>query len=281
MLNRRQRIGYLLLIVVVCHVILISAQVDARSGTSVLTHVTFSVFTEVNRLMVSIGDGFKETWRNYVGLRNLRTENEALSQDVSELMFRLQEQQEITQSVDRLERLLEFRQRLPLATLSARVIANDATPYFLTLTMDRGLQDGVRSEMAILAPNGIVGRVIGQPGERAARVQLLIDRNAAAGAMIERTRASGVVIGNGDDQFLQMEYVSNFEDVVIGDRIVTSGIDGIYPKGFSIGTIVNVIEGAGLHQEIRLTPAIDFSRLEEVLVVTNTFPVESLGAENR
>jgi rod shape-determining protein MreC len=231
--------------------------------------------------MISSGDSFKETWRGYIGLRNLRVENEELSQDVSELKFRLQEQQAIIQSVDRLERFLEFRQRLSLATLSARVIAKDATPYFLTLIVDRGLQDGVRSEMAVLAPNGIVGRVIGQPGERAARVQLLIDRNAGAGTMIERTRASGVVIGNGDDQFLQMEYVSNFEDVMIGDRIVTSGIDKIYPKGFSVGTVIDVAKGTGLHQEIRIKSAIDFSRLEEVLIVINAFPVELSDVENK
>ena len=267
MLNRRQRTGYLVLAVVLGHVILISAQVNARPGTSVLENVTFGLFAEVQRLATSAGGGVVGVWRGYVGLRGLRAENEALSQDVAALQLQLQEQRAIAQHTERLERLLEFRRRLPLPTVSARVIAADATPYFLTLTVDRGVRDGVRADMAVLAPTGIVGRIVGQPGPRAARVQLLIDRNAAAGAIIERTRDSGVVMGSEDETLLRMEYVSNLDTVLVGDRIVTSGIDGIYPKGFAIGTVTDVAPGVGLYQTIRVEPAVKFSRLEEVLVV--------------
>ena len=267
MLNRRQRTGYLVLVVVIGHVILISAQVNARSGISVLENVTFGLFAEVQGWTTSIGDGLVGVWREYVGLRGLRTENEALSQDLASLQLQLQEQRAMAQHTERLERLLEFRRHLELPTLSARVIAADATPYFLTLTVDRGGRDGIRTNMAVLAPTGIVGRVVGQPAARAARVQLLIDRNAAAGATIERTRVSGVAMGGEDESSLQMEYVSNLETVLVGDLIVTSGIDGIYPKGFAIGTVADVAPGVGLYQDIRITPAVEFSRLEEVLVV--------------
>ena len=159
--------------------------------------------------------------------------------------------------------------------MSARVIAADATPYFLTLTVDRGTEDGIRSDLAVLAPTGVVGRVVGQPAARAARVQLLIDRNAAAGALIERTRASGVVMGEDDETSLRMEYVSNLETVWVGDRIVTSGIDGIYPKGFAIGTVTDIAPGVGLYQTIQIAPAVDFSQLEDVLVVMNRRGVQA------
>ena len=269
MLDRRQRTGYLVLAAVVGHVILISAQVNARPGASVLENVTFGVFAEVQRLATAAGNGVVGVWTGYVGLRGLRGDNEMLVRDVAALQLQLQEQRAMAQRADRLEQLLEFRQHLALPTMSARVIAADGTPYFLTLTVDRGTQDGIRSDLAVLAPTGVVGRVVGQPAARAARVQLLIDRNAAAGALIERTRASGVVMGEDDETSLRMEYVSNLETVWVGDRIVTSGIDGIYPKGFAIGTVTDVAPGVGLYQTIQIAPAVDFSQLEDVLVVMN------------
>ena len=119
--------------------------------------------------------------------------------------------------------------------------------------------------MAVISPAGIVGRII-QPSSRAAKVQLLIDRNAAAGALVERTRAQGVVIGTGADE-LRMDYVSGSSEVKPGDTVVTSGIDGIYPKGFVIGQIQSVKRGAGQYSSIVIRPAVDFSALEAVLIV--------------
>ena len=119
--------------------------------------------------------------------------------------------------------------------------------------------------MAVISPAGVVGRVV-LPAGRASKVQLLIDRNAAAGALIERTRVQGVVEGFGDGS-LRMEYVPGSSDVKPGDLVVTSGIDGIYPKGFVIGTIEQVSPGSGGYHQITVRPAVNFTRLEEVLVV--------------
>jgi rod shape-determining protein MreC len=104
------------------------------------------------------------------------------------------------------------------------------------------------------------------PSARAAKVQLLIDRNAAAGALVERTRAQGVVEGTGADM-LRMNYVSGVADIKVGDRVVTSGIDGIYPKGFVIGQVQSIQRGSGEFTSIEVRPAVDFSSLEAVLVV--------------
>src|SRR5262249_4980332 len=123
----------------------------------------------------------------------------------------------------------------------------------------------IRTDMAVIAPAGIVGRLV-VPTARASKVQLLIDRNAAAGAIIERTRAQGVVVGSGDDR-LSLEYVSEVSDVVAGDVVVTSGIDGIYPKGFVIGRVEQVEKSGNSYKRITIRPAVDFTSLEEVLVV--------------
>jgi rod shape-determining protein MreC len=119
--------------------------------------------------------------------------------------------------------------------------------------------------MAVISPAGVVGRLI-LPSRRASKVQLLIDRNAAAGALIERTRVQGVVMGVGDGM-LRMQYVPGTADVKTGDLVVTSGIDGIYPKGFVIGTVDHADRGIGAYSEITVRPAADFARLEEVLIV--------------
>ena len=274
-MDRRQRTGYLVLAVVLAHVILISAQVNAEPGASVLETVTFGAFAEAQRLLTSGLDSVVGLWSGYIGLRDVREENAELNREIADLRLELQTQRALAQQTRSLERLLELRQTVTLPTLSARVIATDATPYFRTLTIDRGRQDDVRPDLAVIAPDGVVGRIVGSPGPRAAQVQLLIDRNAAAGALIERTRVSGVVVGTDDSTLLQLEYVSNLEDVRVGDEIVTSGIDGIYPKGFRIGVVSDVADGVGLYQSIQVEPVVEFSQIEDVLVVLDAQVIPS------
>ncbi len=132
-------------------------------------------------------------------------------------------------------------------------------------------------DSAVVSPDGVVGRVVSNPGPRAAKVQLLVDRSAAAGAIIERTRAAGVVVGNADQGVLRMEYVSDLEDVEPEDIVVTSGIDGIYPKGFVIGEVEVVHRGPGLYKTIHVRPKVVFSDLEDVLVIVRE-PASSTAA---
>ena len=236
------------------------------SGTRVLEAVTFGVFSEIQRTISSMFGGVKHVWEGYVELWGVRVENHALQERVEALEVQLQEQRALAQRTRSLQAVLDLRNEAAVPTMSARVIAADATPWFRTLTIDRGSRDGLRRDLAVIAAAGVVGRVVGQPGARAAKIQLLIDRNAAAGAMIERTRARGVVMGS-DESSLQMEYVSNLEDVQVGEVVVTSGIDGIYPTGFVIGHVEVAERGPGLYKTIRVAPVVDFTGLEHVLVV--------------
>ena len=274
-MERRQHIGYLILVVVLSHVILISAQINAQPGATVLETVTVGVFTQMQRWVTAGIGSVGDVWTGYVGLRGLRRQNLALTDTVDELELELQVQRALAQQVGSLERLLRLRETVALPTLSARVIGTDSTPYFRTLTIDQGSDDGLRPDLAVIAPEGVVGRVVAVPASRAAQVQLLVDRNAAAGALIERTRASGVVVGTDTDGVLRMDYVSNLEDVRVGDRIVTSGVDRIYPGGFLIGVVTTVQQGVGLYLVIHVDPIVEFSRIEDVLVVVD--PVATLA----
>ncbi len=271
----RQRPGMLLGAAVLLHVVLISAQVNTASGLPVLQVVTFGSFAEVQRGTMAVVDGVRNLWSGYVALRGVRGENDALKQELRTLQVRLQREHAEAQRTDNLRQLLELRERANLDTTAAEVIAASASPEFRTVTIDKGTGEGVRADMAVISPAGVVGRVI-LPSGRASKVQLLIDRNAAAGALIERTRVQGVVEGFGDGS-LRMEYVPGTADVKPGDLVVTSGIDGIYPKGFVIGTIEQVDRGTGGYHVITVRPAVDFTRLEEVLVVRT--PAASPGSE--
>jgi rod shape-determining protein MreC len=270
LLDIRQRSGYLFLAVTLGQILLISAQVNSKSGVPVIESVTFGVFSEVQRGLSGGFLGISRVWSGYIGLRNLKVENEALKRDLASAQVAMQEQRALADRTRGLEQLLDLREHLKLKTVAAEIIGAAATPDFRTLTIDKGTRDGVRADMSVIAPAGIVGRLV-VPSLRSAKVQLLIDRNAAAGAIIERTRAQGVVVGGGDDR-LRLEYVSEVFDIVVGDVVVTSGIDGIYPKGFIIGRIESVERSGGAYKRITIKPAVDFSSLEEVLVVLTPTP---------
>jgi rod shape-determining protein MreC len=276
-LDIRQRIGYLFIAVTIGHIILISAQVNTNRGIPVLEAVTFGVFAEVQRAASSAIGSMQTSWTDYVALQRVRTENEQLHQEVSQLRVVLQQERALAQRSRTLEQLLALRtEAVDLETVAANVIAGGASPDFRTITVDKGTGDGLRPDMAVIAPDGVVGRII-TPSARAAKVQLLIDRNAAAGALVERSRAQGVAEGTGGD--LRLNYVSGTADVQVGDTVVTSGIDGIYPKGFIVGQIQSIKRGAGVFDAIVLRPAVDFSSIEAVLVVlTPPVAVEEDGA---
>jgi len=276
-LDIRQRSGYLFLAVIFGHILLISAQVNSRTGVPVLEAVTFGIFAEVQRGMSSGIMGVRRVWNGYVGLRGLKSENDILKRQLADAQVALQAQRALADRSRGLEQLLEMRDRSDLRMAAAEIIGAAATPDFRTLTIDKGTRDGLRPDMAVIAPAGVVGRIV-MPSARAAKVQLLIDRNAAAGAIIERSRAQGVVVGSGEDR-LRMENVSEASDIVVGDIVVTSGIEGIYPKGFIIGRVDTVEKNGPSYRNITVKPAVDFASLEEVLVVVTPTPAREAPGE--
>ena len=267
MLDIRRRTGVLLFVLTIGHIFLISVQVQSKSGVPVLEAMTFGVFARVQQGTSSAVHGGRGFWANYVALRGARAENDALHREVADLEVRLQEQRALALRASRLQALLDLKAGTPLPTIAADVIAGNPNPGMRTLTIGRGTADGVEADMAVIAPAGIVGRVVGRPASHAARVQLLIDRYAAAGAVTERTRAGGMVVGLEKDPPLTMDLVSNLADVKPGDVVVASGVDGIYPKGFRIGQVETSERGAQLYRTITVRPSVNFSNIEEVLVV--------------
>lgn len=205
-------------------------------------------------------------WRDYVDLVDVHRENLRLRESVRLLNARLAQSQEALIANERLKRLLELKSSQQTPSLAATVIGEDSTPWFKTIVIDRGERDGLREGMPVLAAEGVVGQVVKVAGG-SARVLLLTDHASAIAGMIQRSRARGVVKGKGGG-LCSLDFTIREEDVKVGDEVITSGIGGIFPKGLPLGEVTMVRKGEyGIFQTVEIRPAVNLTRLEEVLVL--------------
>lgn len=247
---------------------------QVRQETAVVTITRQAILLLVTpfiKVAAATIHGVTGVWRDYVDLRSVREENKRLQLEVGTLKRRLDQLEEQALETQRLQRLLGMRQESQAQFLTARVVGKDATNWFKTILLDRGSLDGVRRNQPVLAPDGLVGRVA-EVTPTSARVQLLTDPMNAVGGLIQRTRVTGIVSGNLGAG-ARVRYLPLLADVVVGDEVITSGMGGVFPKGIPIGRISAVERRSGaLFQEATLAPAVDLSRLEEVLILTSPPP---------
>lgn len=268
----RARSTYVLLALVVGHVLLISAQVQSQTGIPVIHSMAFGASARVQGIVAAVADGSRSIWSNYFALRGAVRENEDLRRHILGLEAQLQEAQAKATEIDALQSALGLRASLPIKTIPARVIAGAPSPGLFAVTIDRGSSDGVQRDMAVIGSNGLVGRVINEPQERAAQVQLLIDRSAAAAIFFERTGTGGIVVGGSTDPPMRVTNVPNAADINVGDVVLSSGLDGIYPRGFRVGTVAHAERGRDGEWTVSVRPAIDFSHIAIVLVMLERMP---------
>lgn len=266
MLSRRRTFT---LFVVLClgHVLLISAQVQSGGqGGSVLQSSAFGAVAAVQGSSAAVTRGAGGIWSHYVNLIGVSRQNDELRARVLSLEGELQAERARASQIAALEEALKLQKTVTPPTLAARVIAGNPSPGNLMVTIDRGTADGVAANMAVISGAGVVGRVSGQPSAHAARVQLLNGKSANTGAMIEKTGDAGLAAGGYADGLLRLQLLTSGVNVAPGDRIVTSGQDEIYPQGFLIGHVREVV-GAGKAREVIVAPAVNFSHVSVVLVV--------------
>ena len=203
---------------------------------------------------------------SYLLVSSYRSENEKLRTRIQELEVERNQLLEAGASNRRLQELLEFRSHLPSTTVTASIIANSGSSWFKSCLLDKGSADGVRKGMAVVTPLGVVGQVVAVTA-RTAKVLLLTDPNNGVDVLVQRTRARGIVSGSLDNGPI-LKYVKRSEDIQEGDRLVTSGLDGIFPKGIVVGSVIRVRKQTlGLFQHIEVLPAVNLARSEEVLIV--------------
>ena len=270
------RARYLLVAVVVGQVLLISAQVGTSAGPSLLRAAVAGLVTRLQEGSWFVVGGIQSVAGSYTSLRGVRAENARLTQEITALRTELQEARANASGADAMRALLEMRPHLPWTTTGADVVGGSISPDFRAITIDKGTSEGVRRDMPVIARDGVVGRVALAAGHTAT-VQFIVDRSAAAAGRIERSMAEGIAMGNGDGT-LRLEYLSATADVQPDDLVVTAGIDGIYPPGLALGRIEQVERAGAAYKRVTIRAAVDFSRLESVLVVLSPRPVAAPAA---
>jgi len=213
-----------------------------------------------------VGRTAKRLWQGYFYLVEVQQENTLLQHRLEEYHQKEVRYQEALKALARLEALLDLKRQVALPITGARVIAYDPSLWSRCALLDQGRDQGVKNGLPVLAPEGIVGRVVETyPGY--SKVMLIVDRNSGSEAMVQRTRVRGVLQGKGGNR-CSLDFVPKSADVQPGDLVLASGLGGIYPKGLVFGKVTAADKKkAGVFQEIEVTPAVDLSALEEVLVV--------------
>jgi rod shape-determining protein MreC len=264
---REGRATVILVPLLVMHLVLISLQIEDTGGTTLFRKWVLMSGAPFLSASSAISRGAAGLWGNYVWLVGARSENRALRETVNTLTLRDQSLAEMKLENSRLKALLEFRDKYGLETLGARVVGR--VPDYLARLMyiDRGSTDGVKEDMAVLSGYGAVGRtVLVSPHQ--AQVQLITNTDASVGAMLATSRSPGVLKGTGGT-ILRLEYINNTEQVSVGEIVVCSGLDGVFPKGVPLGRVVSSRKGKTVFREIEVEPSADLLHMEEVLLVTD------------
>jgi rod shape-determining protein MreC len=258
--------------VILLQVLLLAVQIQRDSQGRLIRVWTVGAVSPFERAG-SYGFGwFRNIWRHYFALRSTAEENEHLRRENDELKVQIAQLQGKAAEADRLAVLLNFRKsHADVPMIGARVIGASAGTASLTIELDRGERDGIKRNMGVITPDGVVGKVI-ESYPNTSQVLLLTDKESGVGAMLSDSRIQSPVGGLGEP-LLTMKYVPNDDTVNVGERVVTSGMDRIFPRDLPVGTIVDIKPGNPFKQ-IRIKPAANLERLEEVIVLLTLHPLE-------
>jgi rod shape-determining protein MreC len=263
-------------VLVVCLVLL---TVQSRgSGTGRPADLLSFLTTPPQMVLAKLHRGAVTLWREYVDWKSAHRDNVSLRSENERLRLQALRVLETQQENERLRRMLALRERLPLRTLTGEIIGREAGGWVRSITVNRGRGDGLTSQMAVIVPDGLVGRIVRvQPGVSV--VQLLNDPASTVGAVVQRTRTAGLVEGEPGGAIRFKFMARDGASITRGDLIVTSGHGNVFPKGLPVGRVVAVEDkGSALFHFAILAPAVDFGRLEEVLVLTEQTPQDLAGA---
>lgn len=213
----------------------------------------------------------RNTWQAYFMLISTAQENARLKKELQQSNARSSQWYETELSNIRLRRLLDFKISLESPSVAAEVIGMDPSPWYRAVIINKGSSDGVRRGLPVGTPEGIAGQVI-DVSAAYAKVMLITDRNSAVDALVQRTRARGIIKGESTNSCV-FQYALRKDEVNIGDKIVASGLDGVFPKGMPIGEVSGVVRrAAGIFQEVSVIPYADFEKIEEMLVLITPLP---------
>jgi rod shape-determining protein MreC len=263
---RHRGLSVLIIVLVLSFLFLTHGVRVSQEKASLPKRLVMVVVAPLLRAIHGASASLTSFWDSYIDLREVRRQNLSLKEEVSRLKQEEMLLSEAKRENERLHRLLQMRDNVAVPTVAAMVIGKDPSNWFRSILIDKGTREGVSRDSAVLCPQGLVGRVI-EVMEQTSRVQLITDPNCAVGALIQRTRVGGVVVGEVGP-YCRLKFLPRDAEVSVGDLVLTSGLGGLSPKGIPIGlvTAVQKKENA-LFQEAQLAPKVDLFRIEEVLVL--------------
>lgn len=224
-----------------------------------------TIFSPVPKAVNWVGGTTSDMFHGYLDMRRAVNENLDLHRKVASLTTENLKLRQSATEMRRLRGLLGYSEQFNLQTSMAQAIMLDTSGRFKSIIIDRGSSDGIEVNDAVVNANGLIGRVVLTTKDMA-KIQLITDSNAAVGGLVERTRRQGVIRGDGAGA-AEMSDVPSLADIVPGDRVLTAGIDGIYPKGIPIGVVVKADKGPNLFKDIIVKPSVDVGSIEEVIII--------------
>lgn len=233
--------------------------------------VIISIAAPIQFAAATLARGLSNLWGDYIYLVDVKADNARQASQNARLRERVRKLEALEQENRRLRRLLDLRQSLRTDVVSAQVIGKSTNDFFrvMRITLDREARD-IGPNLPVLSADGVVGTTLKSAGDTV-DVRLVVDAGSGVDVVVERTGARGFVRGTGDERkyLCSVEYVQRTDEIEVGDLLVTSGVGQRFPKGIPVGTVTQVIRrDFGIYQQVYVTPSVDFSRLEEVLIVT-------------
>jgi rod shape-determining protein MreC len=257
-----------LLAFLILHLVAISRQVDV-DGISLFERTVVSFFSPIQNTIAAGSGAVIGAWSSFVDLRSVGEENEQLKIRLRDVEKQLLTQRAAVEENARLRLFLELKPRLPMSTLLADVVARNASPWFKTISINKGSAHGIFHGATVLSPSGVLGRII-TVSPNSASVQLLVDRDSGAAVLTERGRVDGIVSGFQDEvdgsPLLLMRYVPSLAPVNPGEVVVTSGLDQLFEKGLVVVTVLRVAEPVGLFKDVWVRPSASPAFAEQVFV---------------
>jgi rod shape-determining protein MreC len=270
-LFRKYSVLTFVILLLLSALILISLRVKERKGVVFFDGFLLEVSSPFQKASTFIAKKVRGVLQGYLFLVDLERENETLKKKIADLQRDNDQMREAVQDQERLRKLLQFKERLTSTVIAAEVVGRDPSSWFKSVTINRGEKDGIRKGMAVISPEGVIGQVFKTAPSHSV-VLLITDYNSAIDSIVRRSRAKAIVEGGGENR-CQLKYLLRADDVIPGDRVVTSGLSGNFPKGLMIGDVTKVDKkGHGIFQYADLAPSVDFTRLEEVLVIKESRP---------
>jgi rod shape-determining protein MreC len=274
----RHRAFFILAAVLVGQLLLLSFQITRNNDVRLVRVWTVALIDPFQRSLRGLADISLEAWRTYRGLLRAQQENQELRAQLVTAQSQIQQLSERAAESLRLRSLLDFKSQLPFQTVAAEVIASSPGENSNAIFIGKGADAGLTSDLAVIAPEGVVGKTIAV-FPHSAQVLLLTDPASGVGIMLEKSRVQGVLKGESQNLCL-IRYIMNEEPISPGEAVLTSGLDQIYPKGLRVGTVTSTSPG-DIYKHVEVKPGADLGRLETVLVILKPNSIQQQALNGR